>query len=324
MNDQLSALRLFVHVARKGSFSAGGRALNVPQPTVSRVIAALERTVGAALFTRTTCAVALTDAGADFLVRLEPILAALDEAEHAVRGTGELRGNLRIGLSSTFAIREVVPRLPSFLERHPSLRVDLLIDDFRQDLVGEGVDLALRLGALPDSTAMARRIAAWPLVLAASPAYLARAGEPRAPAALASHAVIFGPARPKQAWSFRKEGKTTSVRVDGRLSTTVNEVSTAAAVAGLGIVSMALVGCRKEIEDGTLVQVLPDWDMGSVEMHAVFAAGRAAKPSAKAFAEFLIVQFAGERKTMSNSVASARKRMRRPSAPMQRSAEKNK
>jgi DNA-binding transcriptional LysR family regulator len=291
MKDHLSALRLFVRVARKGSFSAGGRELNVPQPTVSRVISALEREVGAALFTRTTRAVTLTDAGSDFLVRLEPILAALEEAEHAVRGTGELRGALRVGLSSTFAIREVVPRLPVFLRRHPALRIDLLVDDYRQDLVGEGVDVALRLGILPDSTAMARRIAAWPRVLAASPAYLAQVGEPRAPADLAAHAVILGPPRRRQAWSFRKDGKTTSVRVDGRLTATVNEVSTAAAVAGMGIVAMALVGCRKEIEDGTLLRILSDWDMGSIELHAIFAAGRAAKPSARAFAEFLIAEF---------------------------------
>ena len=292
MNDHLSALRLFVHVARKGSFSAGGRALNVPQPTVSRVISALEREVGAALFTRTTRAVTLTEAGADFLVRLEPILAALEEAEHAARGAGELRGVLRVGLSSTFAIREVVPRMSAFLETHPSLRIELLVDDHRQDLVGESVDVALRLGPLPDSTATARRIAVWPRILAASPAYLARAGEPRAPADLAAHAVILGPARPVHAWSFRKDGKAVSVRVDGRVTTTVNEVSTAAAVAGLGVVSMPLVGCRKEMEDGALVRVLADWDMGSVEMHAVFAAGRAAKPSARAFAEFLMAQFA--------------------------------
>jgi DNA-binding transcriptional LysR family regulator len=290
MSDHLSALRLFVRVARKGSFSAGGRELNMPQPTVSRVISALERKVGAALFTRTTRAVTLTDAGADFLVRLEPILAALEEAEHVVRGTGELRGILRLGLSTTFAIREVVARLPTFLEAHPALRIELLVDDYRQDLIGEGVDVALRLGPLPNSTAMARRIAAWPRILAASPAYLAKAGEPQAPKDLAAHAIILGPARPQRAWSFRKDGKATSVRVDGRLTATVNEVSTAAAVAGMGIVAMPLVGCRKELQDGTLVRVLPDWDMGLVEMHAVFAAGRAAKPSARSFAEFLVAE----------------------------------
>ena len=171
MNDRLASLRLFVRVARRGSFSAGGRELDIPQPTASRMIANLEREMGAALFTRTTRAVTLTEAGTDFLARIEPILAALDEAEHAVLGTGELRGVLRVGISSTFAIREMAPRLPRFMEKHPALRVELLTDDLRQDFVNEGIDVGLRFGALPNSTAVARRIGTWPRVIVASPAY---------------------------------------------------------------------------------------------------------------------------------------------------------
>ncbi len=292
MNDHLSSLRLFVRVARRGSFSAGGRELNIPQPTVSRTIATLERKMGAALFTRTTRAVTLTEAGADFLARIEPILGALDEAEYAVRGTGELRGVLRIGLSSTFAIREIAPRLPSFMEKHPALRVELLADDMRQNFVNESIDIGLRLGPLPDSTAVARRIATWPRVIVASPAYLERFGVPQTPADLAAHSVIVGPSRLGPAWTFRKNGKATSVRVGGRLMATVNEVATAAAVAGLGLTTMASVGCRGEIENGSLVRVLADWDMGAVELHAVFPDGRGAKPSARAFADFLVAQSA--------------------------------
>ncbi|MEI9987712.1 MAG: LysR family transcriptional regulator [Aliidongia sp.] len=292
MNDHLSALRLFTRVAQKGSFSAAARDLNIPQPTASRVIATLEREVGATLFTRTTRAVALTEAGADFLARIEPILSALDEAEHAVRGTGELRGTLRIGLSSSFALREVVPRLPRFLDRHPALHVDLLMDDQRQDPVIEGVDVALRFGDLSDSTAMSRRITAWPRILVAAPAYLAKAGVPKIPADLAGHVTIAGPSRLPQGWSFRKDGKAASVRVEGRVTATVSEVSTAAAAAGLGIASMTSGACRQELEDGTLIRLLPDWDMGSIALHAVFASGRAAKPSARGFTEFLIAEFA--------------------------------
>jgi DNA-binding transcriptional LysR family regulator len=287
MNDRLAALRLFARVARKGSFSRAARELNIPQPTVSRAVAALEKEIGAALFTRTTRAVALTEAGADYLARVEPILAALDEADHAARGTGELRGVLRIGLSSSFAIREVIPRLPKFVERHPALRIDLVMDDQRQDLVAEGVDVALRFGMLPDSSAVARRIGEWARVIVASPAYVEKAGTPRTPADLAGHALILGPARLERGWVFRKDGKTTSVRVEGKLSTTLNEAATAAALAGLGIVSMSLGGCRQEIAAGSLVRLLPEWDMGFVEVNAVFAAGRAAKPAARAFAQFL-------------------------------------
>jgi DNA-binding transcriptional LysR family regulator len=122
MSDRLFALRLFARVARKVSFSAAGRELNVPQSTASRTIAQLEREIGAALLVRSTRAVSLTDAGLDFLARIELILAELDEAEHAARGSGELRGVLRIGLATNFAIREIISRLSVFLNRHPALR----------------------------------------------------------------------------------------------------------------------------------------------------------------------------------------------------------
>lgn len=293
MNDHLFGLRLFLRVARKGSFSAVGREMNIPQPTVSRIISQLEKEVGAALLIRTTRAVSLTEAGSDFIARLEPILAALDEAEQAARGADELRGVLRVGVSSSFAIRGVVPRLPMFLQCHPELKVELLMDDMRQDLVTEGVDIALRFGPLPDSNALAKRIGSTPRVVVAAPSYLERAGVPQVPADLATHSVIVGPSITGHVWSFRHEGTAFSVRVDGKLSVSVNEVSTVAAVAGLGIVSMSLAGCINEIEEGSLVRVLPEWDMGSIEVNAVFAAGRAAKPSARAFADYLIAALDG-------------------------------
>lgn len=124
MSDRLSSLRLFTRVARRGSFSAAGRELGLPQSTASRMIAQLERDLGAALLVRNTRAVTLTDAGADFLLRLEPILAELEDAEHAARGTGELRGVLRVGLGSSLAVREVIPRLPAFADQHRALRID--------------------------------------------------------------------------------------------------------------------------------------------------------------------------------------------------------
>ena len=273
MNDRLPSLRLFVRVARRGSFSAGGRQLNIPQPTVSRMISGLERELGVVLFTRTTRAVTLTEAGTDFLERIEPILAALDEAEHAVRGTGELRGVLRVGISTTFAVREIVPRLPKFMEQHPALRIELLADDQRQDFISEGIDVGLRLGLLADFMAVARKIGPGSGVLIASPLYLEKAGCPRIPADLAAHSVIVGPSRLGPEWIFSRDGKATSVRV-GRLTASVNEVATASAVAGLGLVSMASIGCRRELEEGSLVQVLADWDMGPSTCMRSFQAER--------------------------------------------------
>jgi DNA-binding transcriptional LysR family regulator len=218
-----------------------------------------------------------------------PILLELEEADHAARGTGELRGSLRIGLSPSFAIREVIPRLPEFMARHPALKVDLSMNDQRQDLVGEDVDLALRLGVLADSTATARRIGSNPRVLAASPVYLERAGAPSSPAELAGHAVIGGPAgQIPGGWSFQKDGRSVSVLVEYQLTTNSNEGAVAAAVAGLGVVSTGYWGSRQELEDGRLTPVLPEWRREPVELHAVYAAGRAAKPAARLFTDFLI------------------------------------
>src|SRR6266700_3443959 len=112
MNNRLSALRVFRRTARTGSFSRAGRELGLSQSSVSRIVAELERSIGAILLVRTTRAVSLTDVGADYLSKVEPILDALDEADHAARGTGALRGTLRIALSSSFGLREIVPRLP--------------------------------------------------------------------------------------------------------------------------------------------------------------------------------------------------------------------
>ena len=120
MNDRMAALRLFVRVARTGSFSRAGRELGVSQPSTSRIIAALERDVGTALLTRTTRAVVLTEAGSEYLARIEPILDALEEANQAARGTREVRGVLRVGLPTSIAIREVIPRLRGFLDLNPA------------------------------------------------------------------------------------------------------------------------------------------------------------------------------------------------------------
>jgi DNA-binding transcriptional LysR family regulator len=292
MNDYLSALKLFVRVARRGSFSAAGRDLNMPQPSVSRTISSLEQEVGALLLNRTTRAVSLTEAGTEFLERIEPILAALDEAEDFIRGDGQLRGTLRLGLSSSFALRAVVPTLPGFLARHPQLRVEYLLDDMHQNLTAEGVDVSVRFGPLVDSTAVARRLGVTPRVIVASPAYVASYGMPQAPSELSSHRIIVGPMTTGYSWSFRKDGQAVSVRVEGAIVAAFNEVSTASAVAGMGIACLSETGCLRELRSGELVRLLPDWDMGAIEINALFPGGRSAKPAAKLYIEYLREQVA--------------------------------
>ncbi len=234
MSDRMSALRLFVRVARAGSFSRAAREVGVSQPSASRIVATLEKEIGAPLFTRSTRALSLTEGGAEYLSRVEAALAALEEADHVARGTGELRGVLRVAASSSFAQHVVIPRLDEFLGRNPKLRLVLLVNDHRQALITEGVDVAFRLGSLGDSTATA---------------------------------------------------------LEARLVVSANEGAVAAAVAGLGIATTSVIASREALANRLLVHVLPDWQMGSVNVHAVFPAGRAAKAAARALADHMTGAF---------------------------------
>jgi DNA-binding transcriptional LysR family regulator len=291
MSDRLSALRLFVRVARAGNFSRAAREFGLSQPSASRIVATLEGEIGASLFTRSTRALALTEAGAEYLARVEPVLAALDEADHAARGTGELRGVIRVAAASSFTVHAVIPRLPDFLKDHPRLRVELLMNDLRQALISEGVDVAFRFGPLDDSTAIARRLGSIQRVLVASPAYLRRAGRPKVPADLNSHALLVGPMAADR-WTFEKNGREVSLRPEARVVVSANEGAVAAAVAGLGIASTGIIAARKPLANRKLVRVLADWETGSVEVHAVFPAGRATKAAARALADHMLGAFA--------------------------------
>ena len=238
----------------------------------------------------------LTEAGAAYLARVEQILADIDDADHQARDTDELRGHLKIGASSSFATRELVPRLSRFMTRHPELNVDICIDDQRQDLVTEGIDLALRVGTLSDSGTVARRIGCWPLALAASPSYLQAMGTPQVPGDLLSHRLISNTVSGTKLCSFRRGGHVESIRLTSRLTISINEVCIAAAVAGSGIVYTGILALRRELDDGSLVQVLPDWDVGAFEVRAVFPSRRAIKASARAFADFLVSELSDPEK----------------------------
>jgi DNA-binding transcriptional LysR family regulator len=298
MNDRFTSMQLFVRVARSGSFSMAARQMAMTQPTASRIVAALEKQVGVALLLRSTRAVTLTEAGADYLARCESILASLDEADHAARGTGELRGTLRVATSPAFASRTIMPRLARFADQHPKLRMEFTLDDARHDLIGDSVDVAVRIGSLTDSTAVARKIGTIHRLLVAAPAYLAHAGTPSVPSDLAKHRLIVGPAgRTSEAWSFHKGKKAVTIRIQGRFVINATEAASAAAVAGLGIYSTGHGSVQAELQSGALVRVLPDWEIGASDINVILPAGRAAKASARAFSDFIAAQVRGiERK----------------------------
>ena len=288
MNDKLSTLQLFIRVARTSSFTKAGRELGLSQPSASRRISELEKEVGAALFVRSTRAVKLTEAGTDYLARVEAILSALNEADHAARGTAELRGHLRVALSTSFGVREVIPRIGRFMSAHPALHVDLRMADDRQDLIVEGVDVAFRFGPLKDSNATSTILGRCPRILVASPDYLANTGKPFEPGDLADHTFVMGPSGAGvRGWTFEKGGRRVMVSGKGRLTISLNEGTTAAAVAGLGILATGFWGCRAELSDGRLIPLLPDWAVEPIEVNAVYPAARAARPAARALVAYL-------------------------------------
>ncbi|QPF91029.1 LysR family transcriptional regulator [Bradyrhizobium commune] len=289
------ALKLFTRVARLGSFSAAARECNLSQSQASRIVADLEESLGARLLSRTTRAVVPTEAGSEFLAKMEPILDALDEAEQSVREGGELRGTLRLGMPSSMAIREVIPRLTPFAAKYPKLNIQVLLDDKRQDLVREAVDVAIRIGRLTDSSATARLIARITRVIVAAPSYLAQAGMPEVPADLSRHRIIGGPATlVPTAWQFERDGKTETLELSPHLSTNDNEATVAAATAGMGITSTQQWACRRELQSGALVRLMPDWKTRDIPVHAYFPAGRATRAAARALIDFLAGEFRRE------------------------------
>jgi DNA-binding transcriptional LysR family regulator len=288
LSDQFQALRLFVQIARTGSFSKGARAMTLSQPTASRIVALLEEQLGTALFSRSTRALTLTDAGAAYLARIRPILDSLEEADNAIRGGDDLRGTLRIGVASIIASRAIVPRLGAFVARHPNLQVDLTVDDRRQDLIQEGIDVVIRFGKLPDSSAIARLVGRWLLVAAAAPAYLDAHGLPETPEALAEHVfVIAGPVAGKELL-FRQGNRQVKVQPRGQVSINGAEVAVSAVRAGLGIAVASLPAFSEDLDRGELVQLLPDWSLNDIEAHALFAGGPSVKPAARAFVDYLV------------------------------------
>ena len=287
------ALKLYTRVARLGSFSAAARECGLSQSQASRIIADLESDLGVRLLSRTTRAVVPTETGSEFLARMEPILLALDDAEHSVRDGGDLRGLLRMSMPASLAIREIIPRLASFAAKHPRVELQMLLEDRRQDLVRDAVDVAIRVGSQPDSSGTAKPLAVIPRVILASPAYLAAAGTPTTPDELVGHHIVAGPASVvPSGWQFERDGETRTIELESHFSTNENEGAVAAAVSGLGITSTTGWACRRELADGSLVRLLTDWNTADILVYAYFPLGRATRAAARAVVDHLVAELA--------------------------------
>ncbi len=285
--DRFQAMATFVRVVETGSFSAAARQLNVGQPAVSKTVAQLENRLQVALLTRSTRGLAPTEAGQHFFERARVAVREADEAERAARGAAAgLSGRLRVSAATTFARLHVVPSLPRFLARHPELEIDVVLDDRTIDLVAEGIDVALRMGELPDSSAMARRLATGRRSVLATPGYLHRAGEPRTPAELAGHEAVTR-SQLGGAWSFTRKGTEVSVAVRGRVRVSAAEGVRAAVLADMGLAVASDWMFADALASGAVRRVLADWVLPPVDLWAVFPSGRMVGAKARQFAAFV-------------------------------------
>lgn len=287
--DRLAAMELFSRVVETGSFSAAAREIGLGQPAVSKAVASLEARLGVRLLARSTRRLSPTEAGLAFYDHARRALAEAEEAEVAARGLGAgLTGRLRVCAPVTFARLHVVPGLGDFVEAHPRLRLELVMDDRTIDLLEENIDVALRVGTLADSALTARRLATCERLVVASPAYLARRGVPAGPADLAGHdAVVYSQAAGGNEWRFRKETGEMSVTVQGRIAFTAAEGVREGLLAGLGLAIASRWMVAPELEAGTLVPVLEDWSLPAMDLWAVYPTGRLPTAKARTFAGWL-------------------------------------
>lgn len=288
MNDRFQELMVFVRAADSGSFSATARDLGLSQPSVSRIISELEARLGIKLLLRSTRRIVPTEAGAAFLRKARQILYDLEDADESARGVDSLRGVLRVALPSVLCIKILIPGLPLFLKDHPQLKIEFLTSDNMQDLVADGVDLAIRFGKMSDSGFGARKLASLERTLVASPAYLAARGAPATPGELAQHDLIVGPlVASNWPWSFERDGKTETIKVEPRFLLNSAEAAIASACHGLGLARAATLMCRDELASGQLVPALPGYKLDPVDLHAVFPAGRTPSQKVRLFTAFV-------------------------------------
>jgi DNA-binding transcriptional LysR family regulator len=303
MSDRLQELQVFMRAAESGSFSRAARELSLSQPSVSRIVGELEARLGVRLLLRTTRRITLTDAGALFLERSREILAEIEDAEDAARGLDSLRGTIRFAIPIVYGTREIIPRLPKFLQAHPLLRVELMVVDARQDLIAEGADVAIRVGELDDSAFGARKLATIPTMLVASPAYLAARGTPKTPSDLASHDCIFGPGNfGRDSWSFNRNGTEISIDVRGRISTNSGPGLYASVIAGLGIAMASTVMVAPALTSGALVQLMRGYKLPSIDVHALFPAGPRPSTKVRALVDYLMAELKVPLKEMPHAI----------------------
>lgn len=296
MPDSLYEMSVFSRVVAAGSLSAAARDLGISTAGVSRRLAALEARLGVRLLNRTTRRVSLTDEGAIYHEACTRILAEIEEADAAASSRlVEPEGALKVALPASFGHLHIAPLVPHFAARFPKVRLALSLSDRTVNVIEEGFDLAIRISELEDSSLAARKLAPNRRVVCASPAYLARHGVPRRPEDLQNHNCVITQDF-HMTWEYRDPvGKRGSVRVSGNYSCDNWEVLREWALAGLGIALKSTWDVRRQLEEGSLVALLPGYDFSSeVAIYAVYPHRRYLPAKTRVFIDFLAESFGPE------------------------------
>ena len=285
--DRLAAMTMFVRVVEAGSFSAVARENATTQSAISKQVAALEAHLGAKLLSRSTRALSLTEEGESFFPEARRLVSDFEAARGLLRdGRRQLTGWLRVAASVGYGRRILMPKLQSFLEAHPALRIDLRLSDGFTDLIEQGVDVAIRLGDLPDSSLLSRAIGVSRRVLVAHPRYFeGRAAPLDRPEDLEAHnCVVYTEAATQNVWEFVGPGdEKVRVRVSGNLQSNSSEAIRAAAISGLGICHAPNWLFPDELASGEIRALLPEWRARPIPIQAVFPAHRRHVPKIEAF-----------------------------------------
>jgi DNA-binding transcriptional LysR family regulator len=284
------AWAIFACVVEHRSFSGAATALGLSKATVSKAISRLEVRLGTTLFHRTSRRLTLTDSGQALAESAQRILAEGQSAEEqALDAASAPAGLVRVAAPLTFGIKHLAPVIAEFLAAHPAIRIDLRLSDAFIDIVGEGIDIAIRIAELPDSSLRARRIGPVSAHIVASPAYFAAHGRPRHPADLGEHACFtYANTANPDVWKFRKAGgEEAAVRVEGPIRTDNGEAMLPALRAGLGVAVLPGFIVGDDLAAGTLEAVLPEWSVGAAGLHLITPPGTLRPARVEVLIEFL-------------------------------------
>lgn len=294
--DRLRSLTAFIAVVECGSFVQAARRTHTSNAAISRYIQELETYLGVRLLQRSTRKIALTDVGRDYYQRIKQILTDLDDADSTVgANNSSLSGTIRINAPLSFGTRYLAPLWGEFMEQHPSISLDVELTDRRVDLLEEGIDLAIRIGKLADSSLVSRRLATCHSILCAAPSYIAQHGQPQTPEDLSQHQIIsFATAANADAWHFYSpSGEEKIINVKPRMHTNNGDTIRAVVLAGQGIALQPTFIVAGDIQAGNLVTFLPNWSGPTFGIHALYPSRKHLSLKVKTLIDYLTQQLAG-------------------------------